>query len=51
MKLAALPYSNAHGLKSIVIRLRRVEETLRRLPKSKCTNGKSGKAVNLRFDE
>ena len=51
MKLTALPYSNALCLNSKVIRLRRVEETLRRLPKSKYTNGKSGRAVNLRFDE
>jgi hypothetical protein len=51
VKLTALPCPNAHSLNSEAIHLRRVEETLRRLPKSKCTNGKSGRAVNLRFDE
>ena len=51
MKLTAFAYSNAHSLNSTVIHLWRLEEALRRLPKSKCTNGKSGRAVNLRFDE
>ena len=53
MKLTAFPYLDTHALDSKAIHLRPVEKILcDACPlKSKCTSGKSGRAVDQRFDE